>query len=105
MGSAGAWGAASPRSEEGWNTGSLFDLLIVGWWALGLLPGRGGSALATEVDAPSSPGVLGMFPPKYFFFKEKQKLFFQLQPSEIWAGNTCEPKPAGARATRLTTFA
>lgn len=65
--SAGAWGTASPRSAEGWNTGSLFDLVIVGWRALRLLPGCGWSELATEVDALSSPGVLGMFPSKYFF--------------------------------------
>lgn len=70
----GSLGAASPRSAEGWNTGSLFDLVIVGGRALRLLPGCGWSELATEVDAPSSPGVLGMFPSKYFFLRGETKI-------------------------------
>lgn len=70
-----AWGMTSPLSAEWWSTGSLFDLVLRGCRALPLLTGCSWFELGVEVDAFSSPGVLGVSPPDFFLNKRNKNDF------------------------------
>lgn len=52
------------------------DLVLGGWRALRFLAGHSWLELGVEMDALSSPGVLGMSPPDFFFLKRRNRNHF-----------------------------
>lgn len=69
------WGMASPLSSEWCSMGSLLDRVLRGRRALQLLSGYSWFALGVGMDALSSPGVVGISPPD-FFFKRRNRNYF-----------------------------